>query len=732
MATHRWKFYRAGGVDQVALRDFDDVGALADLDPKLWVALSMPTRGVELDPRTVDHIDSDKDGRIRIPEILAAVEFVKSTLADPNEIVRGGDSLALAALKDKTAQAAGRRILDALGKKDASAVTLADIDEHAKIVVGLKVNGDGVLPPEAADDDATRQVIVDVLDTVGGVVDKGGAKGVNQALVDQFFTEAQAYVDWHAKGDTGPLGDKSAAAVAAVQAMRAKVDDYFTRCRLAAFDPRAAGALNGAESDYAALAPKDLSTATPEIAKLPLARAEAGRPLPLKDGINPAWSGAVATLVSAALQPLGRTGVQLTEADWVAAQGKLAAYEAWAAAKPTNVVEKLGIERLRAILAGPAKAALADLIATDAAQDSLNAEAMLVERALLYKRDLFEILNNYVNFSRFYARKGAVFQAGTLFIDGRSCDLCIEVTDPAKHASLAGMAATYLAYCDITRPNGEKKTIAAALTGGAADNVFVGRNGVFIDRKRRDWDATVARIVTNPISIREAFWTPYKKLARFLDEQVAKRASAAEAKATDQMAQTATAVATADTAKPADAGKHAEAARKIDVGTVAAIGVAVGGIGAMVVGILNSFFGLGMWMPVALLGLILLISAPAMVLAYMKLRQRNLGPILDANGWAVNGRARINVPFGGALTDLAALPKGAEHSLQDPYAEKHAPVKLYVVLLVVLGLGLGWYFGKLDGCLPSVARSTEVLGSAAPGAKPPAPPASAPAEGAKK
>jgi hypothetical protein len=137
-------------------------------------------------------------------------------------------------------------------------------------------------------------------------------------------------------------------------------------------------------------------------------------------------------------------------------------------------------------------------------------------------------------------------------------------------------------------------------------------------------------------------------------------------------------------------------------------------------------------MPVALLGLLLLISAPSMVLAYMKLRQRNLGPILDANGWAINGRARINVPFGGALTDLAALPKGAEHSLQDPFAEKRAPVKLYVILAVVLGLGLGWYFGKLDGCLPSVARSTEVLGGAAPAAKPPAPPASAPVDAAKK
>jgi hypothetical protein len=36
--------------------------------------------------------------------------------------------------------------------------------------------------------------------------------------------------------------------------------------------------------------------------------------------------------------------------------------------------------------------------------------------------------------------------------------------------------------------------------------------------------------------------------------------------------------------------------------------------------------------------------------------KRNLGPILDANGWAVNTRARINVPFGATLTSVARLP----------------------------------------------------------------------------
>ena len=101
---------------------------------------------------------------------------------------------------------------------------------------------------------------------------------------------------------------------------------------------------------------------------------------------------------------------------------------------------------------------------------------------------------------------------------------------PAKHAAMAGLAGTYLAYCDCVRKgSGEKMQIVAAFTDGDSDNLMVGRNGIFYDRKGRDWDATITKIVDNPISIRQAFWAPYKKVVRMIEEQVAKRAAAADA-----------------------------------------------------------------------------------------------------------------------------------------------------------------------------------------------------------
>ncbi|MFZ5441006.1 MAG: hypothetical protein ACOZQL_13445, partial [Myxococcota bacterium] len=168
--------------------------------------------------------------------------------------------------------------------------------------------------------------------------------------------------------------------------------------------------------------------------------------------------------------------------------------------------------------------------------------------------------------------------------------------------------------------------------------------------------------------------------------------------------------------KAGEEGKVDKAPKKIDVGVVAALGVAVGGITAALGALLQSFFGLGLWMPLGVVGLLLLISGPSMLIAWLKLRQRNIGPLLDANGWAVNANAMLNVPFGGSLTKTAKLPEGSKLDTQDPYAEARRPWKLYVALFILVSLGIAWYLGKVDHLLPKAARSVEVMGDAAPAA----------------
>jgi hypothetical protein len=692
-ANHTWRFFRAGGFDQVKLETGADLMNLDQLDQKLWVALACPTMGLEFDPKTAALIDTDKDGRIRAPELIAAVKWAGAMLKDPDLLVRGGDSVPLSAINDATPEgkqllASAKQICANLGKKDATAISIADVSDANKIFANTTFNGDGVIIPESASDDATKAVIGDIAACVSTVPDRSGKAGIDQAKADAFFAECAAFDGWMKKAEADaedilPAGEATAAAAAAVKAVRAKVDDYFGRCRLAAFDPRAVALLNRKEEEYLSIAGKDLSITAAEVASFPLAQVAPGKPLPLDGAVNPAHAAAVAALRANAVRPLLGEKAELTEADWNALQARLAAFEAWNAAKAGVAVEKLGIKRVREILASKARENINALIARDKALEPEATSIANVERLVRFVRDLYLLCINFVNFKDLYDGDApAIFQCGTLYLDQRSCTLCLPVEDAAKHATMAGLAGAYLAYCDCYRKGtGEKMSIVAVFSQGDDDNLMVGRNGIFYDRKGRDYDATITKIVANPISLRQAFWLPYKKFVRMIEEMIAKRAAAAEAASTAKLEAAAKVVATADKTKPAEP-------KKIDVGTVAALGVAFGAIGTFVAAIATGLVKIAAFGPLAILavliGVILLISGPSLILAYIKLQKRNLGPILDANGWAVNARARINVPFGTALTGIAKLPPGAHRDLTDRFAEKRSPWPRLIILALVL------------------------------------------------
>jgi hypothetical protein len=705
---HRWTFHRLGALDQVSLDRAEDLRNLPALDQKLWVALGCPVKGLELDARTLELLDTDKDGRVRAPEVVAAVQWCDARLKDLGVLRASQESLALGEIDEgrpegRALLAAARQVLASLGKADAAAVAIADVADTTKVFADTLFNGDGVVVPESAADAETRQVIEDVLACAGGVPDRSGKPGVDLPRVEAFWAELGAFDAWWRKGQVPEVmvaGPGTRAAFEAVRAARAKVDDYFTRAALATLDPRIPPLLGKPEVEIAAMAGKDLSPGSAEVSSLPAARVEAGRALPLAEGLNPAWAAAIAALERDAVAPLlgpGRTS--LAAGEWEALKARLAPYEAWVAEKKGASVERLGATRVQALLAGGARAAVEALLAQDRAREAEAAAVADVVRMVHYRRDLHLLLRNFVSFADFYdPSTPAVFQAGTLYIDGRSCHLCVKVDDPAAHAAMVGPSRLYVAYCECRRP-GEVMRIAACITQGDSDYLAVGRNGIFYDRRGRDWDATVVRIVDNPISIRQAFWSPYKKLGKMIEEQVAKFAAAKEKEGEARLgaaAEQTTAVATGQKAppkaEPVDVGKM--------VGIIAALGVGAGAIGTLFGGFVSGFLSLQPWWAkiAAVVGVALVVSGPSMLIAWLKLRQRNLGPVLDATGWAVNGRVKVNLPLGTALTDVATLPPGASRSLRDPYADRGAQRRRawvwFLLLAAAAALFLARHYGK--------------------------------------
>lgn len=708
--THQWRFFRLGGFDQVWLETEEDIRHLATLDQKLWAALSCPVQGLEFDPQTLAMLDTDKDDRVRVPEILAAVAWVSSMLKNMDSLLAGQKTLPLSAIDTSHAQgqalfASAKHILAHLGKENSTTISIEDLTSIEEFFLGSAFNGDGVITPLSADNDATRCLIEEIMTCVGAVMDRSNEPGISSEQVQLFFDGAKEFLSWweEAQGQGEkilPLGPGTQTAAQVIRNLALKIDDFFTRCALAAFDPKARASLSPGLTTYESLALHNIAGST-ELRSFPLATIDANTVLPLKSGVNPAWADEVEQLYLQVIVPLFGEQDHLTLDQWQQIKATFAPFEAWFSTRPDTLGAGMEVERVREIMAGNGQQDIETLLTQDLAQASQIDNFDNVARLVYYNRDLLSLLNNFVTFRDFYSQEHlAVFQAGTLYLDGRACELCVHVSNIDAHAELATLSRMYLAYCQCQRCGStEQMLIAAAFTGGDADNLMVGRNGIFYDRQGHDWDATIVKVVEHPISVRQAFWAPYKRIARMIGEQVEKFAAAkdqaveagADAKLTDM------------SAAPEAAGKAPFDVAKF-AGIFAAIGLALGAIGTALAAIVGGFLSLPLWqMPLTIGGIVLMISGPSMLIAYLKLRQRTLGPILDAGGWAVNSRASINIPFGATLTKVAELPEGAQRSLRDPFAEKKTPWKRWAILLILFViLGMAWDKGYIQKLVSSL------------------------------
>lgn len=718
--SYDWQFFNCGGVMRVNIASGQDIAHLGELDQKMWTVLACPTKGLEIDPKTLKMLDSDNDERISVKEIVAASQWLTTVLNDPDLLLRQDDYIPISAINTETEDGAKleraiRQILYNLGLEKDS-ISVADTADILAIFNNTRFNGDGVITPKTTDEDALKAVIQNCIDTIGSKNDRSGEVGIDTEILDEFYKQCADYKAWRVDGETRknevfPFGDDTEAAWQAITEIKPKMDDYFVRCNLGCYNNEAASALDVSVSRIESISEKNLSTCLEEIANYPLARISNDKLLHLNCEINPAWTPAFAKLKAVVLDKCVTDGDTLSEARWNEIVGMFAKYVEWKAAKPVAAIEALGNERINEIINLDQKETLLTLISQDLALESEANEIETVDKLLHLYRDFYLLLKNFITFVDFYDKdrsKKAIFQAGTLYLDQRSCNLCMRVNDMAKHNVMADFSGMYLIYCDcISKQKNEKMTIVAVLTNGDVNDIMVGKNALFYDRNGGDWDAQIVKIIDNPISIKQAFWSPYRKFGNFIKEQVNKFASSQDEKVTGdvtgKISDAGNNLTTAAQAPTSEDVLNEKKAKAFDIakfcGIFAAIGLALGYIGKFLVDIFNGFVALKWWqMPLAILGVMLLISGPAMLIAWLKLRRRNLAPVLDANGWTVNARAYISIPFGVTLTDMADFPK---IKLEDPFdTKKKTPMWrkiLYIILIVAVIFAILFFTNKLAG-----------------------------------
>lgn len=699
--SHNWKLTRKGGILQVKLETVEDLASLSSLDPKLWVALSCPVNGLEIDPKTLDLIDYDRDARVRIEEIKHAVNWTLKRLKIADTLFDGGD-LPLAAINDTDPEGqalltSAKQILENLGQTDALTLSVEQADNTAKIYEHSKLNGDGVIAIDATKNPATQHLIKTIVQHIGGVQDRSGQLGVTAKTLNSFYEQLQAYETWWSQGEATteqgqnvlPYGETTPTAFKALKAVENKIEDYFARCRLAAFDQRAQAPLNLETKLYLAVANTDLSATNDTIEDFPLAQVTPICELYLKDGINPNWSARIAEFDELIYSQMeSDPTAPLKPETWNAIRDQFTAYQKWRNSKPKTEIEALGILKIRELLTSGAKEELMELLAKDHALAPRMQAMDAVTKLTRYHRDLVKILHNFVNFRDFYdEQRTAIFQAGTLFLDGRECRLCIRVENPAKHAALASLSRAFVVYCDCKRNDSPKKFhIAAVFSAGDAANLIVGRNGIFRDRNDKLWDTTIVRIIENPISIGEAFLLPYVRVGRFIGDQLEKWATTR-----DKAIQTQLESGIKEIPNDKAPAKTSNANQVTGVASMlAATGIALGAVGAGIASLFDTVRTMAWWeLPLITIGLLLMISFPSMFIAWLKIRKRTLAPLLDASGWAVNGRTLIDFKHGQTLTKRATLPINSE-CLTNKTLYKTRVWTWATLGIIIMAAALGW------------------------------------------
>jgi hypothetical protein len=506
---YKWKTFKRSGLRQVKLGSGEDLRHLKELDQKKWTVLAASNKGLRFDQRTLELLDTNGDGRVQVPEVLAALDFLEAKGVD----------------------------LDTLFQKDeADAGRLADLTEKLADLAKVK-------PSEA------------------------------ELAALKAWEEAPA-----ADATLQPLKEATADADAALAAVEPILDAFFQ---------------------------------PPDDAPLVMEGPEAA--LPLKGNLNPKFADAIAAFVEKAVKPIIGEVEELKRTDYAKVKAAFAPYRAWLASKP--------------VMNANARAALEE-----------------EERVVRYRMYLVEYLRNYVSQEKLYdGSLDAMYLTGTLFIDGRECRLCFHVDDEGAHSALAERSDCCIIYLKLTRSGGAARNVCAVITAGRTIPLYAGRNGLFYDRDGVSWDATITKVVMSQVSLREAFWAPWRKMGEMIGEQVKKFVGSTQEKSVGGVTKAVDGVGTNAAAKtegkPADSSANGAALAS----SVAALGIGIGMVGAAFAGVVGLVAGLPWWKTaIGVLLVVLAVSLPSVILTWFKLRRRDLGAVLNACGWAVNRPLRFS------------------------------------------------------------------------------------------
>jgi hypothetical protein len=694
-------FQKLGGTYHMVLVDDRDLARLHELDPARWVATSVPVRDFRCDDAFLRFLDVRQNGRILVQHVLEARDWMLGMLDGRSRLGRQGDVLHLEDLASSSDAAALKttalRVLRESHTDNTTELSLATLRAYRTAFIQSLANGDGVVPPEVVEDADVASFARDIITVLGGSDDLSGRKGVSAADVDNFLARAQAYDAWLAEGRSGdglnpdlfPWGDDTASCAALIDGLDAKIEQFFWQCDLVREEPAAAARFRLADDQLKAFHVEDPAAIEAHLKEAPLAQPNADGLLHLTEPVNSWYAERLSDVTDRVIRrALGRHVNAITREQWRQVKAKFTAWRGYVGRTPAEPFGKVPAERRDAAKTEPLAARLRELIALDAGAAPELAQLSSLERLIVYQRWLLEFVNNFASLAAIYdPRVRTLFERGSMIVDGRRLEFTVQVFDRAAHKAVASQSKMFIVYAIVSEKDGTALfEVAAPVTRGERGRLVAGKRGIFETLDGKVYDATIVETLENPISVPESMMAPFRRTAAFIEKKTeefaAKRAAGAEA---GLQART-------STPPPAPA---ADATPKKDpmmmVGLMAGGGVAIAAVGSMAAYVISVLTRISLLdIVLALLGVVLVIALFAGFLGWLTLRKRDLGPFLEASGWAVNPRMRISGQLARVFNRRPALPKG--HRVTEPVGsgladeDPEPQTGRLVVLVAILGI----------------------------------------------
>ena len=662
---NRMIFRNYGGNYQLEIETIEDLKKVLDLHDARWAASSVPIYGLNCDDRFLEMMDTDNNDRVRPDEVRDAIHWLLTILKNHDCLLEGTEILKLEDLDRENSEAqkindSAKLVLSNLGDSLAEEITLEQVRSLQKIKSNAASNGDGIIPPEATDDEDLANFIQTIMDTVGAVEDISGKQGVNIELLEKFLKASEEFLQWKTRGEVSisaagrgirPWGGETPDAWKMIEAIDAKIEEYFTQCEMIAFDERSAKSMLLTDGELKELNFADSAVMANRLGEAPLSTPNAEGKLDLTGYLNPLYEKQLKQLQEKVLYRALSSSTQLTREDWQQVKTIFAEYAAWYSDEIKNGFEDKDSELIQKYQRPEYADRLKELAQKDKEVADELEEISNVEKLILYKRWMLEFVNNCVSFPALYnPERNALLEMGKLIIGGRVMTFTVDVKDRAKHKKVAKDSLLYLLYLEISRFSDQSKKfeVAAAVTSGNAQGFYLGKRGIFYTPDGTIWDAVIVDIVENPVSLTESAKEPFKKIGQLISKQVEKF-TAAQQKKIESAVVSPTAT---------------SAMRDLLLGG----GIAISAMGSSIAYITKTFSETDLSfikIIYGLLGILAVIIIPSIFLGWLRLRRRNMSTVLEASGWAVNLRMRLSGNLGRLFTYRQPLPKDSKINYQD-------------------------------------------------------------------